>query len=99
VPPSWRVHVSDMKTARSQSLVDQKRSFAVAQRKEGKGTKIVKPIRKVMLAAIVTCLGAISVPAQASDLLFSQLFDGQSVFGPSDVWTPLERRPGSVGRF
>jgi len=88
VPPSWRVHVSDMKTARSQSLVDQKRSFAVAQRKEGKGTKIVKPIRKVMLAAIVTCLGAISVPAQASDLLFSQLFDGQSVFGPSDVWTP-----------
>jgi len=39
------------------------------------------------MAAIAACLGAIAVPAQASDLLFSQLVDGQSVFGPSDVWT------------
>ena len=41
-----------------------------------------------MLAAIVARLGAMAAPAQASDLLFSQLVDGQSVFGPSDVWVP-----------
>ena len=46
--------------------------------------------RLLAMAAIAACLGAIAVPAQASDLLFSQLVDGQSVFGPSDVWTRVE---------
>ena len=48
----------------------------------------MKTMKRLLAAAIAACLGAIAVPAQASDLLFSQLVDGQSVFGPSDVWTP-----------
>ena len=48
----------------------------------------MKTIKRLLAAAIAACLGAIAVPAQASDLLFSQLVDGQSVFGPSDIWTP-----------
>ena len=46
----------------------------------------MKTMKRLLAAAIAACLGAIAVPAQASDLLFSQLVDGQSVFGPSDVW-------------
>ena len=41
-----------------------------------------------MATAIAAGLGAMAVPAQAGDLLFSQFVDGQSVFGPSDVWAP-----------
>jgi hypothetical protein len=48
----------------------------------------MKTMKRLMVAAMAACLGAIAAPAQASDLLFSQLVDGQSVFGPSDVWTP-----------
>lgn len=49
----------------------------------------MKTMKLLMATAIAAWLGAMAVPAHASDLLFSQLFDGQSVFGPSDVWTPL----------
>ena len=47
----------------------------------------MKTMKRLMAAAITAWLGATAVPAQASDLLFSQFVDGQSVFGPSDVWT------------
>ena len=47
----------------------------------------MKTMKPLMAAAIAVCLGAIAARAQASDLLFSQLVDGQSVFGPSDIWT------------
>jgi len=39
----------------------------------------------VVLAAFIW---AGLVQAQASDLLFSQLSDGQSTYGPSELWTP-----------
>ena len=48
----------------------------------------MKTMKRRLVASIAACLGAIAFPAQASDLLFSQLVDGQSVFGPSDVWAP-----------
>ncbi len=47
----------------------------------------MKTMKRLLVASIAVCLGGVAVPAQAGDLLFSQLVDGQSVFGPSDVWT------------
>ena len=46
--------------------------------------------RMTQLATVLTAawLAAIATPAQAGSLLFSQLNDGQSTFGPSEVWTP-----------
>lgn len=48
----------------------------------------MKQLQRLIAAVIVTWLGASALPAHASELLYSQLFDGQSIFGPSDVWAP-----------
>src|SRR4029450_3496475 len=48
----------------------------------------MKTINKFPAVAVVAILmwGGM-VRAQASDLLFSQLSDGQSTYGPSELWT------------
>lgn len=40
----------------------------------------------VLATLIVTGI----VRAQASELLFSQLSDGQPTYGPSELWTPAD---------
>jgi hypothetical protein len=40
------------------------------------------------VVVLVAFIGAGLVQAQASELLFSQLSDGQSTYGPSELWPP-----------
>jgi hypothetical protein len=48
--------------------------------------KMINRFSKVALFATLAWTGL--AQAQASDLLFSQSSDGQSTFGPSELWTP-----------
>ena len=48
----------------------------------------LKLIQKLTMAALAAFLLATVSPAQASAVLYSQAVDGQSIFGPSEVWTP-----------
>jgi hypothetical protein len=48
----------------------------------------MKTMIQLTTVLIAAWLAAIASPAQTGSLLFSQLNDGQSTFGPSEVWTP-----------
>jgi len=48
----------------------------------------MKTLTLLTTVLISAWLSVIALPAEASSLLFSQLNDGQSIFGPSDVWAP-----------
>ena len=59
----------------------------------------MKMIARILLTVLALALWIASPAAEASPLLYSQGFDGQSGFGPSDVWAPFECRQGDLGRF
>ena len=48
----------------------------------------MKTISRTLLIVLAASLWVSSPSAKASDLLYSQAVDGQSAFGPSEVWTP-----------
>ena len=48
----------------------------------------MKIINKFPVVIFAPLICAAMVRAQASELLFSQLSDGQSTYGPSELWTP-----------
>ena len=48
----------------------------------------MKMITKVSVVILTTLIWVGMVRAQASELLLSQLSDGQSTYGPSELWTP-----------
>ena len=48
----------------------------------------LKLIQKLTMTAFAALLLATISPLRASDLLYSQAVDGQSAFGPSEVWAP-----------
>ena len=54
-----------------------------------KGGSIMKRMTQLSDSFNAAWLAAIATPAQAGKVcFFTQLNDGQSAFGPSDVWTP-----------
>jgi len=48
----------------------------------------MKTISRSLLTVLAASLWISNPSAKASDLLYSQAVDGQSAFGPSEVWTP-----------
>ena len=48
----------------------------------------MKTISRTLLTVLAASLWVSNPSAKASDLLYSQAVDGQSAFGPSEVWTP-----------
>ncbi len=48
----------------------------------------LKLIQKLTIVALAAFLLATVSPARASEVIYSQAVDGQSIFGPSEVWTP-----------
>jgi hypothetical protein len=48
----------------------------------------MKWTKKLTLASLAAFVLTALTPVRASDLLYSQAVDGQSIFGPSEVWAP-----------
>ena len=48
----------------------------------------MKTISRTLLTLLAASLWVSNPSAKASALLYSQAVDGQSAFGPSEVWTP-----------
>ena len=48
----------------------------------------MKTISRALLTVLAASLWVSNPSAKASELLYSQAVDGQSIFGPSEVWTP-----------
>src|SRR5690349_14785561 len=57
-----------------------------ARKPQRKESSLMKATKQLAVGMIAAWFGAMAIPAEASSLIFSQLNDGQSTFGPSEVW-------------